>query len=60
MKGNDFMLDFVNFLHYKCHKINLDRGRSYIGSPNWIKKNEKTAINPINDKKCFQYLTTLP
>ena len=38
MKGNDFMLDFVNFLHYKCHKINLDRGRSYIGSPNWIKK----------------------
>ena len=38
MKGNDFMFDFINFLHCKCHKINLGRGRPYIGSPDWIKK----------------------
>ena len=41
---------------YKCHKINLNRGGSYIDSPDCI-ENKKTTINSINkkDKKCFQY-----
>ena len=26
----NIILDFVNLLHYKCHKRNLNRGESYI------------------------------
>ena len=39
---------------------NLNRGRSYIDSPDWI-KNEKATINPSNkkDSKCFQYAVTV-
>ena len=46
-------------MSYKCHKINLNRGGSYINSPDWIKK--KAIINPINkkDNKCFQYAITV-
>ena len=47
-------------LCYKCHKINLNGGGSYIDSLDWI-KNEKATINPINikDNKCFQYVVTV-
>ena len=40
-------------MYYKCHKINSNRGGSYIDSLDWIK--EKAAINQINEKfdKCF-------
>ena len=31
-------------MYYKCHKVNLIFGGSYIGSPVWIKK-KKTTIN---------------
>ena len=37
MENSDFIFDCVNFLHYKCHKTNLNRGGSYINSPDWIK-----------------------
>ena len=30
MRGSSFILDCVHLLYYKCHKINLKRGRSYI------------------------------
>ena len=41
-------------------KINLTRSGSYIDSPDWIKKNKKVTINPINDHdKFFQYTTTV-
>ena len=36
-KGSEFVFDFVHLLYYKCHKINLSRGGSYIDSPDWIK-----------------------
>ena len=49
MKGSQFVFDYVHLLHYKCHKINLDHGGSYIDSPDWI-KNKKATINPINKK----------
>ena len=51
MKGSEFVFD------YKCHKINLNCGGSYIDSPDWI-KNKKGTINPTNKKynKCFQYI----
>ena len=56
MRGSEFVFDYVDVLHYKCHKINPNRGGSYIDSPDWI-KNKKATINPINEKykKCFQY-----
>ena len=56
MKGKEFVFDYVHLLDYKCHKINLNHGGSYIKSPDWI-KNKKTTINSVNkkDNKCFQY-----
>ena len=44
MRGSDFEIDYV---HYKRHKINFKRDRSYIDSPDWI-KSKKATINPIN------------
>ena len=60
MRGSDFIFDFVELLYYKCHKINLNRGGSYIDFLDWI-KNKKVLINLINknDNKCFQYAITV-
>ena len=54
LTDSDFIFDFVHLLYYKYHKINLDRGVSYIVSPEWM-KNKQATINPINknEKKCF-------
>ena len=41
MRGSEFVFDYVQLLYYKCHKINLNCGGSYIDSPNWI-KNKKS------------------
>ena len=59
MRGSEFVFDYVQLLYYKCHKINLNRGGSYIDSPDWI-KNKKATINPTNkkDNKCFPYAIT--
>ena len=55
MKGSEFVFNCVHLLYDKCHKINPNRGRSYVDFPDLI-KNEKPAINPISkkDNKCFQ------
>ena len=60
MKGSEFVFDYAHLLHYKCHKINQNRGGSYIDSPDWI-KNKRETINPVNkkDNKCFQYVVTV-
>ena len=60
MRGSDFAFDDIQLLYYICHKINLNRGGSYIDSPDWI-KNKKATTNPINkkDNKCFQYTVTV-
>ena len=47
MRGSDFILDSVQLLHYKCHKINFKRGDSYIDFPDCIKK-KKATINKKN------------
>ena len=62
-KGSEFvfgLFSVCHLLYYKCHKINPNRGGSYIDSPDWI-KNKKATINPINkkDNKCFQYTVTV-
>ena len=32
MKVSEFVFGYVQLLYYKCHKINPDRGGSYIDS----------------------------
>ena len=52
-RESDFIFDSVRLLFYKCHKINIKHGGSYIDSPVWIKK-EKATTNPKKeDDKCF-------
>ena len=61
MNGSEFVFESVDLLHYRLHKISLNRGGSYIDSPSWI-KNKKATINPQNkdnkDNKCFKYAIT--
>ena len=45
MNDRKFVFDSVGLLHYKCHKISLNRSGSYIDSPKWL-KNKKATINP--------------
>ena len=54
MKGSEFVIDYVQLLYYKCHKINPNCSGSYIDFHGWI-KNKKAPINPSNKKynKCF-------
>ena len=59
MKGGQFASENVNLLYYSLHKISLNRGGSYIDSPDWI-KHKKATINPKNeDDECFKYAITL-
>ena len=58
MEGSNFVFESVDLLYYSLHKISLNKGGSYIDSPDWI-KNKKTTINPQNkDKECFKYVIT--
>ena len=41
IKGSEFVFDSVDLLHYNLHKISLNRGGSYIASPEWL-KNKKS------------------
>ena len=52
MRSGGFIFDCTHLLYYKCYKINLNLGGSYIDSPDSI-KNKKATINSINkgDKK---------
>ena len=60
MRGSEYNFDAVNVLYYDLNKISLNRGGSYIKSPDWI-KDKKATINPKNEKdnKCFQYALTV-
>ena len=59
MRGSNFIYDYVVILYYKFHRISLNRGGSYIGSPKWL-RNKKATINPKNnDDNCFQYVVTV-
>ena len=54
MKGSEL----IDLLYYEFLKISLNRGGSYIDSPNWL-KNKKATINPKNNNdKCFKYAIT--
>ena len=58
MKESEFVFDRVDLLYYKVHKISLNRGRSYIDSPKWLKNKKATIYQKKNDDKCFQYSIT--
>ena len=60
MKVSDFIFGYVHLLYHKCHKINPDRGGSYIDSPDSI-KSKKASINLINRKgnEYSQYAVTV-
>ena len=47
MRGSSFTFDHVDFLEYHLNKISLNRGSSYIKSPEWI-KDKGVIINPKN------------
>ena len=59
IKGRDFVFDYNHLLHYKCYKINPNRGGSYIDSPNWIKTKKQQQIQSKKDNKYFQYAVTV-
>ena len=44
MRGSETVFNYVQLLYDKCCKINLNCGRSYIDSPDWIqnKSNNKS------------------
>ena len=44
MKGSESFFDGVDLLYYKCHKISLSRGGSYIDSPKWLKNSKATMM----------------
>ena len=60
MRESQFVFDCVNELHYKLHKVDLNRGMPYIDSPK-RSKNKKATINTQNmdDDRYFQYALTV-
>ena len=59
MRGIEFVFDSIDLLCYELYKISLNRGRSYIDSPEWL-KNKKATTNPKNkDDNWFQYVLTV-
>ena len=54
MRRSDFVFESVDILYYSLHKISLNRGGSYIDSPDCI-KHKKATINPKSKvNKCFR------
>ena len=47
IKGSDFVFESVDLLDYKLHRVRLNRGGSYIKSPEWL-ENKKAVINSWN------------
>ena len=55
MERSNFVFESVDLLYYSLHKISLNRGGSYIDTPDWV-KNKKATINPQNrDNECFKH-----
>ena len=59
MKGFSYIFERIDLLEYHLHKISLNRGSSYIESPEWS-HNKGLTINTKNakDNNCFQYAIT--
>ena len=59
MKGSSYIFERIDLLEYHLHKISLNRGNSYIESPEWL-ESKGVTINPenTNNNNCFQYAIT--
>ena len=59
MKGSSYIFERIDLLEYHLHRISLNRGSSYIESPEWL-HNKGVTINPTNakDNNYFQYAIT--
>ena len=60
MREISFTFERVDLLNCHLHKISLNRGESYINSPEWP-KHKGVTINPKNDDddECFKYALTV-
>ena len=54
MTRSNFILESVQLVYCKFHKINFKRGGSYIDSPYWTKKKKATINQKNKNDKCFQ------
>ena len=59
IKGSDFVFESVDLMDYKLHRVRLNRGGSYIKSPEWL-LHKGATINPKNenDDECLQWSTS--
>ena len=59
MKRSSYIFERIDLLEYHLRKISLNRGSSYIESPEWL-HNKGVTINTKNTKhnSCFQYAIT--
>ena len=48
MKGRSYIFERIDLLQYHLHKISLNRGSSYIESPEWL-HNKGVTINTKNN-----------
>ena len=55
MKESSFTFERIDLLEYHLHEISLNRGNSYINSPEWIKNKKVTNPKNTEDNNCFQY-----
>ena len=59
MRGSDFVFNVINYFYCDFNRVSINKGRSYIDSPKWLKDKKSTINQKNNDNKCFQYATTL-
>ena len=56
IKGSDFVFESVDLLDYKLHRVLLNRGGSYIKSPEWLlHKGATTNPKDENDDECLRW-----
>ena len=53
MGHRQLSFDSVDLVQCKCLIIRLNRSRSHIGSPKWLKNKEATQNRKNSDGKCF-------
>ena len=58
IKGSELVFESVDLLYYKLHRVRLNRGGSYIKSPEWL-LHKGATINPKNknDDECLRWST---
>ena len=55
IKNSNFIFDCIGLLYCKCHKINPNRGESFIYYPD-LTKNKEVVINLVNnDEICVNF-----